>query len=456
MTTMLRGTLRALHAQAAKGFASRAVLVTAQAVPSDRAQWSLLAAAVGAGVVVATAMATEEDARCDAKAAVLPAVALPGSESSGSSLVGGDESKPARSGKRHLLKSRTRHKAKLEEVDLMKIHLDEYKKVRVAIDSLAKRFELYASKTIAKEGADPVAAMTYTDLVHSLILPRFHTRLPHPDVEYKCDFVGNANGLITFEECYLLIHLLQIPREHFDVAFCMFDLDGDGAVDKEEFCHVIENLLRAITTKEGEQPVRFSAEETLPRLTKYLFGTFGQKIRAAELEAALDVLRKDLLKAEFELYAKPHPSKKSVQVVSVHDFAITLLSCFDADRLPSYLERVEKLNASDEVVTWEDFYKFHFNVESNVADIKLAFELTGAEEITEADFIHAVKVVTGVELPFPVVQLVFRVFDNNENGTLDRSELLKILEMRTNIELQQRRPDSKFKRFLECAKGHKE
>lgn len=34
-------------------------------------------------------------------------------------------------------------------------------------------------------------------------------------------------------------------------------------------------------------------------------------------------------------------------------------------------------------MTWDDFYKFHFNVQSNLEDIKLAFDLTGAGEITE-------------------------------------------------------------------------
>jgi calcium uptake protein 1, mitochondrial len=195
----------------------------------------------------------------------------------------------------------------------------------------------------------------------------------------------------------------------------MFDLDGDGAVNKDEFCHVVENLLRAITASDNiKLPLTISAEETLPRLTRYLFGRFGKnQIRASDLEAALDLLRKEILKAEFDLYAKPHPTQKGVSVISVHDFAITLLSCFDADRLPPYLERVERLNASDELVTWDDFYKFHFHVQNHVADIKLAFELTGTEEITEADFIHAAHVVTGVELPFPVVQLAFRVFDGN-------------------------------------------
>lgn len=146
-----------------------------------------------------------------------------------------------------------------------------------------------------------------------------------------------------------------VPKEHFDVAFAMFDLDGDGSVDKAEFCHVIENLLRTITADDAGGPVTISAERTLPRLTKYLFGRFGTKrIKAQDLEAVLDLLRKQVLKAEFDLYAKPHPNAKqpSQEVVSVHDFAVTLVSCFDPERLAPYLERVQALNASQVGLEW--------------------------------------------------------------------------------------------------------
>lgn len=140
-----------------------------------------------------------------------------------------------------------------------------------------------------------------------------------------------------------------VPKEHFDVAFAMFDLDGDGSVDKAEFCHVIENLLRSITADAVGGPMTISAEETLPRLTKYLFGRFGKKrIKAQELEAALDLLRKQILRAEFDLYAKPYANAKTTQpVLSVHDFAITLISCFDPERLAPYLDRVHALHASE-------------------------------------------------------------------------------------------------------------
>lgn len=57
--------------------------------------------------------------------------------------------------------------------------------------------------------------------------------------------------------------VFAVPKEHFDVAFSMFDLDGDGSVDKAEFCHVIENLLRSITANEAGGPMNISAEGNL-------------------------------------------------------------------------------------------------------------------------------------------------------------------------------------------------
>lgn len=133
------------------------------------------------------------------------------------------------------------------------------------------------------------------------------------------------------------------------MAFCMLDLDGDGSVDKAEFSAVIENLLRTITTREGGEEVPISADSTLPRLTKFLFGHFSKTITAKDLGEALDELRKQILRAEFDLYATVNPLTKE-QTMSVHDFALTLVSCFDPDKLSPYLERVQELNASEVIV----------------------------------------------------------------------------------------------------------
>ena len=77
------------------------------------------------------------------------------------------------------------------------------------------------------------------DMLDSIVLPRFHldandeahwspkrTRTCAPD--YTCAWLGNENGDISFGEYQLILRLLQVPTEHFEVAFYMFDLDQNG------------------------------------------------------------------------------------------------------------------------------------------------------------------------------------------------------------------------------------
>ncbi|CEG44456.1 calciumbinding atopy-related autoantigen [Plasmopara halstedii] len=355
-------------------------------------------------------------------------------------------------GRRSLLKQRSKYQAKLEEVDQLKMHLDEYKQSRESMYSLFQRFDMYASENVESGDGKRVKVMTFTDFLHSIVLPQFHLRSPRLDLSYTCDFVGNANGLITYEEYYLLIHLLQIPKEHFEVAFCMFDLDSDGMVDKAEFCSVIENLLRSINDHEAREKNIASAESSLPRLTKFLFGRFKKTISAKDLEAALNLLRTKILRFEYDMYATVDQLTKQ-QSMSVHDFALTLISCFDPEKLPPYLERVQALTESDGAVTWDDFFTFHFNVQSNLTDIKAALELIGVDEIKEADFTRAVRVASGTELSSPVVRLAFRIFDENASGTLNQSELLKVLEMRNKVQLKQdSKLESRLKKFWHCVR----
>ena len=141
--------------------------------------------------------------------------------------------------------------------------------------------------------------------------------------------------------------LLPVPKKHFGVAFCMFDLDDDGIVDKTEFCAVTESLLRTIDVREERDEVPISAANTLPRVLAFLFGCFSKTISANDIEEVLDALRKQILRAEFDLYATASLLTKQQQTMSVHDFALTLISCHDPEKLPPLLERVQTLRTSN-------------------------------------------------------------------------------------------------------------
>nr|CCA17779.1 conserved hypothetical protein [Albugo laibachii Nc14] len=325
--------------------------------------------------------------------------------------------------------------------------IEEYWKHAKSLHSPSARFHAFASRQTASSNLHQVPAMTFTDFIASFLVPRFRLSDLNPNRVHESEFLGNADGLITFEEYLAIIHLLQIPKIHFDVAFSIFDLDGDDAVDKAEFCHVMENLLRS-QQDASSTCTSIDIEKTFTRLIAHLFED-SKSISSTEFENVLDTLRTQLLHEEFEVYAT-QPLKNHEYSISVHDFAITLIAGCEPHQLKLYLNRLSKLHASKERVNWTEFYNFHFHIQHNLRDIQLALELAGKDEITETDFIRAVAIVCEIELSYPVMQQIFHVFDRNGNGLLDRSELLHMLQLRDSSNFCKAELDSKMQRFWHC------
>ncbi|CAK4084458.1 unnamed protein product [Aphanomyces euteiches] len=328
--------------------------------------------------------------------------------------------------------TKQRHEESDQQSILLKESLKKYKEDLAAFDSVGARFDTFASAMTKEKDANGVRrkAMTFTDFLHSLVLPRFRISHPSRSLQYKCDFVGDADGLISYEECHLLYHLLEIPVEHFDVAFLMFDLDGNGTVDKAEFLEVLSSVLNNIKDKRLPEDSTDEVQvEASYHLLLHFFGKHGnKKITSKEFVAVIQSLKESLLRAEFDMYV--HKENKKEDYITVHDFAVTLISCFDPKHLPAMLDRLQLLRASDERVTWREYLEFHSVIQNHLEGIKLAFELQPNHEITEDDFIKAAYIVSGVRLPAHIVSMAFRIFDIDGSGTLDENELLRVLSAR--------------------------
>ena len=54
----------------------------------------------------------------------------------------------------------------------------------------------------------------------------------------------SSGGLISFSDYIFLLTVLSTSRRHFEIAFKMFDLNGDGNVDAKEF-EVVTNLMKS-------------------------------------------------------------------------------------------------------------------------------------------------------------------------------------------------------------------
>lgn len=67
--------------------------------------------------------------------------------------------------------------------------------------------------------------------------------LPKDSIFYKL----GSSGLITFSDYIFLLTVLSTSRRHFEIAFRMFDLNGDGDVDCDEF-EKVATLIRQQTS----------------------------------------------------------------------------------------------------------------------------------------------------------------------------------------------------------------
>ncbi|XP_034877270.1 calcium uptake protein 1, mitochondrial isoform X3 [Mirounga leonina] len=112
-------------------------------------------------------------------------------------------------------------------------------------------------------------------------------------------------GLISFSDYIFLTTVLSTPQRNFEIAFKMFDLNGDGEVDMEEF-EQVQSIIRSQTSMGMRHRDRPTTGNTLKSglcsaLTTYFFG--------ADLKGKLTIknflefqrkLQHDVLKLEFE------------------------------------------------------------------------------------------------------------------------------------------------------------
>jgi len=162
----------------------------------------------------------------------------------------------------------------------------------------------------------------------------------HPEsIFYK---LGSA-GLISFSDYVFLLTVLSTSRRHFEIAFRMFDLNGDGDVDVEEF-EKVTALIRqrtSIGARHREHSVSSnSLREMNSALNSYFFGTTRREKLTIEkfLEFQMQ-LQTEILNLEFKR-KEPNEDGK----ISEADFAELLLAYagYPAKRKARMLKRVKK------------------------------------------------------------------------------------------------------------------
>ncbi|XP_050354567.1 calcium uptake protein 3, mitochondrial isoform X4 [Nymphalis io] len=274
-------------------------------------------------------------------------------------------------------------------------------------------------------------------------------------------------GIISYTEYLFLLSILTKPASGFEIAFNMFDTDGNQRVDKNEFL-VMEKIFSyawkgkrgmAVEEEEGQGPQEnyINDDQGLQRrhnvdtlLQVHFFGKKGTNdLKFEGFRQFMENLQTEVLELEFHEFAKGH------ETISEVDFAKILLryTYLDTDEYDMYLDRLLDRVKDERGITFEEFKTF-CQFLNNLEDFTIAMRMyTLADHpISKEEFQRAVRVCTGQEHSPRLVATVFAIFDADGDGRLSYKEFIAIMKDRLHRGFKSYAKNEGWDAFKSCVK----
>lgn len=243
----------------------------------------------------------------------------------------------------------------------------------------------------------------------------------------------SSRGLITFSDYIFLVTLLSTSRHHFEIAFRIFDLNGDGVVDCEEF-KMVTSLMRDIantgsTSNTKSKPVKSA-------LLVYFFGpNMKEKLTIEKFLKFQEELQREVHLLEFK---RKNPNEENK--ITETDFADLLLAYagYESTIKQKKLRRVKRrFGNQGKGISKEDFLSFcHFLKEINDVDTALTFYHLAGASIDQRTLQHVAKTVALVNLSDHIVDVIFTIFDDDRDNQLSNEEFTSVMKKRLQRGLQ--------------------
>jgi len=272
---------------------------------------------------------------------------------------------------------------------------------------------------------------------------------------------ADFGGYINQEDYMFLLTVLTTPKRNFEIAFRMFDLDGNGVVDAAEFDKVIEIIMKG--TPVAKKHSKHSRKQS--NIARYFFGDDRKnELTAKEFLAFQYNIQSEILKMEFD---KLNPD--SANTITHEAFAnmILLHSGFDKEKRGKVRRRIKKyfkkkrkqfnkrakkeaeLNGAD-LETLEEYIQprcsfdeisnfFQFITNIHDVDTAFAFYAMSGKEVDSTKMHSVAKTVCGIELSENTIDLIFTIFDDDDSKTLNRSEFVDVMKARLERGLKNKR-----------------
>lgn len=246
-----------------------------------------------------------------------------------------------------------------------------------------------------------------------------------------------CKGLITFSDYIFLLTILSTSKRQFEIAFRMFDLNGDGDVDAEEFAQV-QNIIRQTTSVGSRHRDHANAGSTLKgmnsALSNYFFGeNLDGKLTIERFLEFQQHLQVEILTLEFN--RKPileDTGEEGNHRIWEKDFADLLLTYADYSpkKRSAVLKRVKKrYHDRSQGIALNDYIQI-FALLIHIDDVDKAlyfYNLAGAS-IDPKTLQHVAKVCANVDLSEHVVDVIFTIFDEDGDGALSNKEFVAVMK----------------------------
>jgi len=263
-----------------------------------------------------------------------------------------------------------------------------------------------------------------------------------------------AGGLISFSDYIFLLTVLSTSRRHFQIAFKMFDLNGDGNVDAEEFDRVTELMKQHSSTGARHRDhgnTGSSYKGVCSGLKTYFFGDDLQGNltvdRFLEFQSSLQT---EILALEF----RRNDTNNSGRLAE-KEFADLLIAYagFQPNKRAKMLRRVRKTFDEETspgvgLTDYLNFYQVLYSI--NEIDTALQFYHIAGAPIERHTMKHVAKTVAHVELSDHLVDVVFTLFDTDGDGKLSNKEFVSVMKQRAMRGLEKPK-DMGISRIFSCA-----
>ncbi|KAJ8000796.1 hypothetical protein DPEC_G00184040 [Dallia pectoralis] len=186
-------------------------------------------------------------------------------------------------------------------------------------------------------------------------------------------------GIIAYTEYLFLLCILTKPHAGFKIAFKMFDADGNQMVDKREFL-VLQEIFRKKNEKKGRKGDVDKTAQLSMQLYGYQVAPINSVLKRDSQEFVArsywDVLRRGASQALFsDLSERADEGMMIDTMLLVHFFG-------------------KKGKAE---LTFDDFYRFMDNLQTEVLEIEFLTYSKGMTTISEQDFARILLRYTNVE-----------------------------------------------------------